>query len=394
MIKLPKMNRSLIMKTGVVLAVCAGIVFLIVIGRLFIPKEEEMLAPPLRAPEKVQYKTWEAVNSSIYNTITCRGYFSYEKQMDLSFSNRDGYMKAIYVAAGDAVVKGQMLALLDSEMIESDLKQQKIILDTARKMIANLQEKASLNISISEMEYAEFKKDLEAKRLLKDTIPRAELDKLENQLLIRQNSLEMLKNDYQTRLLEAEQHIQLTGLKIGQLEHEILKATMRAPMAGIIEYVSYIHEGEYVPAYKKIVTIADPRSMVLQYKGDHFAKFHLGMKVAVDVDDQEYKGEVVLVPQVVPAEDYERMKDTIQVRLNKLPAAVERGDTGVIKVTLDWAENVLVLPKRLVHKYSGRWFVKTLENGIVNERDVQVGIESATEYEIRGGLDEGELVVE
>jgi membrane fusion protein, macrolide-specific efflux system len=393
-IKKNKINKAFLAKAAAGLFIAAGLAVLIIIGQLFIPKEEEMLAPPLKVPEKVEYKTWEVASSSIYNTVTCRGYFTYEKQVDLSFYNRDGYLKAVYVSTGDAVRKGQKLAVLDSEMIESDLAGQKIILDTSEKLLTSLKEKTELDLRISRLEYEELEKDLEDKRQLTDSIPGAELEKLENQLKIRAQSLDILKNDYTSQMLSAKKEIELTKLKIRQLENELDKATMTAPMTGIIEYVSYLHDGEYVSAYKKIITIADPSSMVVQYKGEHFSKFHLGMKVSVDIDGVERKGEVVLVPQVVPAEDYERMKDTIQVRLDKIPSGTDRGDSGVIKATLDWAENVLVLPKRLVHKYSGRWFVKVLQNGIVNERDIQIGIASPTEYEIRSGLEEGELIVE
>ena len=118
------------------------------------------------------------------------------------------------------------------------------------------------------------------------------------------------------------------------------------------------------------------------------------MVVQVNIENQTCDGEGTLTPSQVPMNEYEQMKEKIYIRVNEVPDASKVGDAVSIEVTLEKAEDVIVLPKRLVHKYSGRWFVKILENGLVNERDIAVGIQSPTAYEIIGGLEVGDLVVE
>ncbi|MFW5684405.1 MAG: efflux transporter periplasmic adaptor subunit, partial [Spirochaetota bacterium] len=56
-------------------------------------------------------------------------------------------------------------------------------------------------------------------------------------------------------------------------------------------------------------------------------------------------------------------------------------------------EDVLVLPKRAVQRYATRRYVHVLVNGVRVERDVEIGLETATEVEIVRGLEEGEEVV-
>ena len=88
------------------------------------------------------------------------------------------------------------------------------------------------------------------------------------------------------------------------------------------------------------------------------------------------------------------MKDTVLIRVNNLPYDVERGNSAVIEAVLDWADNVLVLPNHLVKPSSNGYYVKVMEDGIVNQRDVKIGIKSATLTEIRGGIEAGDLIVE
>ena len=41
----------------------------------------------------------------------------------------------------------------------------------------------------------------------------------------------------------------------------------------------------------------------------------------------------------------------------------------------------------------GRKYVNVLENGLNNERDVRIGVETATEVEILEGIEEGEEII-
>lgn len=392
--KSPKISRAFLSRAVLFVIGGGAVALLFSLGNLLVPREEEILAPPLRVPEKVEYKTHEVYYDSLVKKITNRGFFTSENQVDLSFSNRDGYLRKIYIRVGDPVKKGDLLAVLDTDMITNDIQIQKVLMEAAQNMLVILENRSQADLDISRMQYEELKRDFDAKKQLQNTISRVELDKLENQVKIQEQMLSMKEYDYSSQILSAEKDIELAKLQLKVLELELKKSRMTASVNGIAEYVAYVNEGEYIPAYKKIVTISDPYKLILQYKGSDYHQYYLGMQVNIKIDDKIHSGEVVMIPSSVPAEEFEKMKETIQIRVNDLPRDIERGKSAVIEAVLDWADNVLVLPKRLVHKYSGRWFVKILEDGIVNQRDVQIGIESASSYEILGGLEAGELVVE
>ena len=72
---------------------------------------------------------------------------------------------------------------------------------------------------------------------------------------------------------------------------------------------------------------------------------------------------------------------------------VKMNDLGIVQVTLEMSENAVVLPKRVIHSYSGRTYVNILVDGLKEERDVQTGIQTSTDIEIVKGIDEGDQVI-
>jgi membrane fusion protein, macrolide-specific efflux system len=394
-----KMNRNnsiftTIVKYGIIIALVTGIVLLVSMSQFFFPREEEILAPPLRKPEEVSYTTYEVKKGSIINIITCRGYFTPEKQVDVSFKTRDGYLGALYVTSGERVRKGDLLAVLDTDTLENEIKRQKLVLERACDVHNKLQKIAGIDISISKMKLEALRKELDLKYQLKENVPQGEIEKQEQDVALGEYAHEKVVLDYEYQLSAAESDITMARLRLEELELELEKSTMRAPISGIADYVAFINVGEYISSYKTLVRIAEPDRLVLRYKGSQYEHFRLGMRVTVSVDKKKYKGSVILTPFEVPPDDFEKMKETIMVRVLSLPGSVKIDDVGILEATLERADDVIVLPKKFVHTYVNRVFVKILDNGIVRERDVELGIESGTEYEITGGLAVGELIVE
>ncbi|MBS1473775.1 MAG: efflux transporter periplasmic adaptor subunit, partial [Massilimaliae sp.] len=53
-----------------------------------------------------------------------------------------------------------------------------------------------------------------------------------------------------------------------------------------------------------------------------------------------------------------------------------------------------IVPKRAVIQYMGTFTARVLsEDNIRSERDIEVGIETATQYEVVSGLEEGDIVI-
>jgi hypothetical protein len=102
---------------------------------------------------------------------------------------------------------------------------------------------------------------------------------------------------------------------------------------------------------------------------------------------------VTLTPSSVPFDQREEFSDTVQIRVDGLPADVPAGRAAVVTLIRQRREDVLVVPKRAVQRYGNRRYVHVLVNGVRVERDVEVGLESQTETEIVAGLAEGDEIV-
>jgi hypothetical protein len=141
------------------------------------------------------------------------------------------------------------------------------------------------------------------------------------------------------------------------------------------------------------VQIADPRRLQLIYKGDKASSFRAGMAVSVQLKGRTVAGEVIMAPGSTPPDAPEDLRLAVVVRLRDLPAGAQRGDTASVSMILARRENVIVIPRDLVHQDLGRSFVQVMKDGVKTERTVELGLQTTTEVEVTGGLAAGELIV-
>lgn len=314
-------------------------------GCYFLPKEEEVLAPPIKQPEKVDYETIKVEKSTIVNDIKCSGNFVSVSKTDLYYKDRGGRLEKVFVKEGDTVKKGQLLAQLETGGIETDLKLQQIAL---RK---------------SQIDY----------------------EKLKAQSGVSSYDLELAKLD-----------VDSNEIRLDSLKKELESTKLISTVSGTVVYVTETKQGDNLYAYTTIVRIADPKNLQLLYTGDSVTSFKLGDKVEVTVNDKKYTGEVVSTPADAPSDADETAKKSIKIKVEGLQGlgdTVDLGDNAEIRLVLEKHDNVIVLKRSLINLFNGRKFVNVLKDGVREERDVVTGIQNGTEIEITKGLEVGELVI-
>jgi multidrug efflux pump subunit AcrA (membrane-fusion protein) len=386
-------------------------------GCYLFPREEAVLAPPLIPPTEVTYDVVEVERSVIEDRVTGSGTFVSVDQTNHYFRHRGGRLKVLRVSYGDSVRTGQVIAELDTVGLESEIRRQELAvrkaqlavdrLDTSRSAEYEL-ELARVNERLARLALADVERDREEARLALEVEPdnndlRRRLAALES---ARQRQLlEIEKAEIAVLRLEAEQaggyaarqaqlDLEAETLKLEDLRRELEEAKLRAELDGEVVYINTrVEEGDAVSAYQTLITIANPRDLRLQYSGFNAGEFLMGMEVEVTYEDEPYVGEVVMTPATVPFDAPEALKDKVHIRVDRLPDTAELGDYASLSLTLARKEDVIVLPRRLVRSYLGRRYVQIIDDGVVSERDVQVGLETPTEVEIVRGLDVGQQVV-
>jgi RND family efflux transporter MFP subunit len=334
-----------LIKKGISLILLAVLISSVLSGCYFFPKEEEVLAPPIKEPDKVTYETIEVQKGTIENKIRCTGTFVSVSQQDASYKDRGGRLQELYVVLGDKVKKGEVIAQLETDTIINDIQLQEISLKRAQIAYDNAKTKYEIEGG-SKME-----------------LEMAELD------------------------------LQYNQIKLDSLQGELARTKLVAPIDGEIVYITDTNLGEYVNAHQTIVRIADPTKLQLRYSEDQVSSFRVGMKANVEIGDDKYEGEVVMTPGNLPSDADEESRKSIMVNISNLPKDITIGQTATITLTLEKHDNVIVLPKQVINSYSSRKFVNVLKNNLREERDVEIGIQNSTEVEVVKGLEVGEQVI-
>lgn len=319
----------------------AAALLVLLAGCGIFPREEQVLAPPLLSPPEVVYDTVEARRGTIEDTVTVIASLVPTDLQTLFFRWRSGRLRALHVTLGDEVKAGALVAELDTGSLENRIARLKLAL---RKAELSAERAAALNRDRYERELAAI-------------------------------------------------DVELAKLDLADAQAELESSRLYAAAAGEVVYVCPEDEGDAIDAFRTVAQIAEPRKLQLLYKGERASVFRTGMKVSVQVGGRTIAAEVIMAPGTTPPDAPEDLRQAVVVRLDALPAGATRGDTGSITMLLARRENVIVIPRDLVHQYLGRSFVQVMKDGVKSERTVSIGLQTTTEVEIVDGLDAGELVV-
>ena len=311
-------------------------------GCYLFPQEEPILAPPLMRPVEVSYSTTKAHRGDIERRITGFGTFVSIEQQHMFFRHRGGRIKAIHVRLGDDVQIGDLLAELYTDNLESQIKQQRLHL---RRAELNFEQVRASGANRQQREMAFI-------------------------------------------------DVELNQIRLDDLLTELEQSRLYADISGRVVYQdSRIGPGDWVGAYQNIIRVADPYSLQLQYTGSHISDFSVGVEVDVKVRNQNYKGIVVSTPGTAPLDGDESLRNVVRIVVEGLPEDVMMGQNADISLIMERSFDTIIVPKQAIRTFMGRRFVNILEDGLNNERDVLIGVETATEVEIVEGVEEGEQII-
>ena len=305
------------------------------------PSEEEALAPPLKAPDAVTYTTTKVEKGTIVDSVSTSGTFISTRTYDLSFEKRAGYLAEILVKPGDTVEKGQLLARLDTDELEMEIKKQELYV-----------ERAWIALDAAEDTY----------------------------------------DDDAIRLAQIE--YQLQDLQLEESRNELEKQCIYAPDDGVVAYITKSGPGENVAARSTIIRTVDPESLHIECTGDTVSNFQLDQAVTVTLNKKEYAGKVVMTSANAPYELLEKGETFVRIEVtDPLPEEKLLGQSANVVLIRQQKDDVIVIPRNVVSVYSGESYVLVLENGVKKERIIETGIKTVTDIEVLSGLEVGEEII-
>jgi len=324
------------------------IIFSVLCGCSFLPKEEEVLAPPLAEPVQLDLETAEVEKGEIIKQVKGAGNMVSSTLHDLYYTRDGGRLKEVMVSEGAKVNKGDVLAEIDTGNLVQDIQQLNIDLKIAELRLQQMTSEGADKYSI-------------------------EIGKLD---------------------------IQGINNRLSHLNNELESSKIVSPVDGTIVFVSDIQQGEHVEAYESIIRVAETDELHIQYTAineDDLKEVTAGMKAMITVQGEEVEGEVIQTPEDVPSdqleEDPELYSKSLMISSDELPKELSVGDIAEIEIITAMKEDALIIPKNGLRNIGGRNFVQVTEENKKREIDIEVGIISSTEVEVTKGLEEGDAII-
>jgi multidrug efflux pump subunit AcrA (membrane-fusion protein) len=318
-------------------------------GCSLLPKEEAALKPPLVKPVKENFELYEVKRGSIIKKMTFMATFASSKTQNLYFKESGQRLLSINVKLGDTVKPGDIVAQLDTGDLETRVRMQQLNVEKAQ-------------ISLVQ----------------------AKTDRPDDAAAIRLKTIDMESAQIQLELLQT------------QLE----KAKLKSDQGGIVTYMADINQGDVVAAYSNLISIADPKQVQLVYQATNnndISAVQVGMEAEVKLKNSTVKGKVLQTPSSAPLStnkaQAEKNAKTLIIGLDKAQEGTEIGSYGDITIITEHRDDVLIIPPAGLRSYIGREYVQILDGESRKEIDVEKGLVTSTEVEIRKGLKEGQKVI-
>ena len=319
-----------------------GLIFsLLLPGCSLLPREDEVLQPPLRAPNRVEYSTAEVTRGTIINEIQGMGVVEAKETTMVSFQNTSGRIKAFYAVVGADIQEGDLLAELHNDELIETL------------------ERRELYYRLAEIEYENLRRNHSLTRLDREAA--------------------------QIRLRLSEMDLEKARLNVENTQ-------IFAPVSGRIIYSTSLRNDEYIESFIAVFGIVDLSQLILRVSGDFATRVPVGAEVSVFYEGERHIGIAVQSPTLTP----QSATDSNHLIIDTPTLETEQwrlGNRIAIIYELERAEDVIVIESSLIRTRPGRSYVLVLIDDVPVERNVVIGIANNAYSEIVEGLYEGELVI-
>jgi len=185
------------------------------------------------------------------------------------------------------------------------------------------------------------------------------------------------------------QAVQKAQLQVTQIKAEIEKASLRAPIDGMVLEVT-IRAGDQAEAFKAVITLALPEPMeaIATLAFNDTQSLSVGMTgVCQEMGRPETAVQCAVRQVPLSSRDADQ---TVRVGAQlDLPL----GQVVEIKIPLQVRENVLWLPPAAIRTFQNRTFVVVETAEGQRAVDVQIGLQTTERVEIISGVNEGDVVV-
>jgi RND family efflux transporter MFP subunit len=359
------MRRQLWLLSFIVVLVALGLGLYL---RLTATPGPKALAVPAREKgpevvvERFPVKTALAERRDLEVTLTVFGAINYLDKVEVA-SEVTGVLKQVPVQPGDLVAKGQVVAVLDTDLLQTELKAK-----AAQKAQAQVQ------LQLAAWQYQSQQKVFKAGGISLNDFEEAEAKYREKQAEVARYAAEM-----------------------AQTQTQIRKATITAPVSAIVGLRSYnLGERWNFQSEKGIVTLMQIDEVYGEAEVNErdLARLKVGQEAVVYPDafsQTPFRGKITRLEPVLKQESRTMIA---KIRLANPQLLLRPGMFARMEIVLDKVPQVVAIPTAALRQAPDKSFqVFVVSDEVAFLRKVIAGLSTPNWTEIKEGIQPGEAVV-
>jgi RND family efflux transporter MFP subunit len=348
------------------------------------------------AMEAVTVGVASVVRKPISRQITISSELVPYQEIDI-YAKESGYLKQLLVDYGTRVEKGQLVATLEIPELQMQLQQDAAAIKNQQELIQQFQhqvERVGAQVHMYELQFKRLKSVSDSKPGM---VAQQEVDDADDKYLASQAQLEAAKSSV------ASAQSELAAAQAKEQRDQVLFGYSRiyAPFAGVITQ-RFANEGTLVQAgtssSTNVLPIArlsqeDLYRLVIPVPESDVKYIHVGDPVEVHVGSLErtFPGKVVRFSGDL-TQDTRTMHTEVDV-LNPSHVLIP-GMEAEATLTLQRDNKALAVPLQAINHEAEKTTVYVVtRDGKIEDRPVQLGLQSANDAQIVSGLNEGDKVV-
>jgi multidrug efflux pump subunit AcrA (membrane-fusion protein) len=357
--------------------------------------------------EKIPVKVAPVVRRNLSSMHSALGTVNYLTKADVS-SEIDGILNSVNLQEGDLVEKGQVIAVIDTQLLEARLKEARAVLELEELNLPkwkNEIKKGELKVEknrIAVRNYGELydaqKKLFKTGSISRARINRAEID-YQDALLAYKSAIEdlnSLKTKSKQGRSEVEARIAKARADIEEIQTKLAKCTIKSPITGVVA-VKRKWTGEKTSSRDSvIVTILgiDAVYAEVEISEKKVAKLKVGQEADVRADaypGMTFAGKIQSIsPTVEPNSRTVRVK----IKVPNQKRFLKPGMFVRVNIFLDKRADALVVPlEALLKTKDGRNIVFVVVDEVAFLREVQTAGRKENWVIVKTGVKSGENVV-
>jgi multidrug efflux pump subunit AcrA (membrane-fusion protein) len=169
---------------------------------------------------------------------------------------------------------------------------------------------------------------------------------------------------------------------------------MLAEKSGVISFVDPLHSN-IVSQGMAIFAIACTEELYVNVEiaSNEHNRVELGQSVSINIGNNHYEGIVSHINHVATPGSAGTPVIVAQISINNPDEHIRIGVSARITIVTQETEDVLLIPIEAVNASHDRDYVYIIEDGIIQERTIEIGISSGLMIEAISGLEDGDIVI-